>query len=79
VPRLALKRIKSFCFFFQKEALFFFEKKNQKTSIRLAKDPPKPGCASARQAIARCSENPPGAFPIPANRSPSTPTGNRRS
>jgi len=25
----------SFCFFFQKEALFFFEKKNQKTFIRL--------------------------------------------
>jgi hypothetical protein len=24
---------KSFCFFFQKEALFFFEKKNQKTFI----------------------------------------------
>ena len=26
---------KSFCFFFQKEVLFFFEKKNQKTFIRL--------------------------------------------
>jgi len=26
----------SFCFFFQKEALFFFEKKNQKTFIHLA-------------------------------------------
>jgi hypothetical protein len=26
---------KSFCFFFQKEALFFFEKKNQKTFTRL--------------------------------------------
>jgi hypothetical protein len=25
---------KSFCFFFQKEDLFFFEKKNQKTFIR---------------------------------------------
>jgi hypothetical protein len=25
----------SFCFFFQKEALFFFTKKNQKTFIRL--------------------------------------------
>jgi hypothetical protein len=24
----------SFCFFFQKEALFFFEKKNQKTFAR---------------------------------------------
>jgi hypothetical protein len=24
---------RSFCFFFQKEALFFFEKKNQKTFI----------------------------------------------
>jgi hypothetical protein len=24
----------SFCFFFQKEALFFFTKKNQKTFIR---------------------------------------------
>jgi hypothetical protein len=24
---------KSFCFFFQKEALFFFEKKNQKTFV----------------------------------------------
>jgi hypothetical protein len=29
------KVIKSFCFFFQKEALFFFEKKNQKTSLLL--------------------------------------------
>jgi hypothetical protein len=26
---------KSFCFFFQKEVLFFFEKKNQKTFARL--------------------------------------------
>jgi len=26
--------MKSFCFFFQKEALFFFEKKNQKTFVR---------------------------------------------
>jgi hypothetical protein len=25
----------SFCFFFQKEALFFFEKKNQKTFIHI--------------------------------------------
>ena len=25
---------KGFCFFFQKEDLFFFEKKNQKTFIR---------------------------------------------
>jgi hypothetical protein len=24
---------KSFCFFFQKEVLFFFEKKNQKTFV----------------------------------------------
>jgi len=31
-----MKMDKSFCFFFQKEALFFFEKKNQKTFIRLA-------------------------------------------
>jgi hypothetical protein len=30
------KRIKRFCFFFQKEALFFFEKKNQKTFVHLA-------------------------------------------
>ncbi len=27
---------KSFCFFFQKEVLFFFEKKNQKTFVNLA-------------------------------------------
>jgi hypothetical protein len=27
--------MKVFCFFFQKEALFFFEKKNQKTFIPL--------------------------------------------
>jgi len=26
-----MKLMKSFCFFFQKEAPFFFEKKNQKT------------------------------------------------
>jgi len=26
---------KSFCFFFQKEALFFFEKKNQKNFYQL--------------------------------------------
>jgi len=25
---------KSFCFFFQKEVLFFFEKKNQKTFVQ---------------------------------------------
>jgi hypothetical protein len=28
-----LKRNESFCFFFQKEALFFFKKKNQKTFL----------------------------------------------
>jgi hypothetical protein len=28
---VATERSKSFCFFFQKEELFFFEKKNQKT------------------------------------------------
>jgi len=27
---------KSFCFFFQKEVLFFFEKKNQKTFIHFS-------------------------------------------
>jgi hypothetical protein len=27
---------KSFCFFFQKEVLFFFEKKNQKTFVCLS-------------------------------------------
>jgi len=32
--RLASEQInKSFCFFFQKEVLFFFEKKNQKTFV----------------------------------------------
>jgi hypothetical protein len=30
---------RSFCFFFQKEALFFFEKKNQKTFTLLLAGP----------------------------------------
>jgi hypothetical protein len=33
-PQPIPKKSKSFRFFFQKEALFFFEKKNQKTFIR---------------------------------------------
>jgi hypothetical protein len=39
----ANKRIKSFCFFFQKEDLFFFEKKNQKTFVCLGFYPTKGG------------------------------------
>jgi hypothetical protein len=34
-PQVPQQTDKSFCFFFQKEALFFFEKKNQKTFVRL--------------------------------------------
>ena len=40
--------MKSFCFFFQKEALFFFEKKNQKTFIRLI------FCRAGRRRYGRC-------------------------
>jgi hypothetical protein len=41
---------KSFCFFFQKEVLFFFEKKNQKTFTRLT-------CADTSAGILRPDES----------------------
>ena len=46
---------------------------------RKATGVPKLECALARQAIPRCLETPPAAFPIPASQSPLMPTGNQRS
>jgi hypothetical protein len=44
----------------------------------LATGEPKPGCALAPRAIARCLETLPAAFPPPASRSPWTPAENRQ-